>query len=143
MTMIPINNDVQTSTHTFSRLYPHLLDIVYYHTGNRQDQTWNHISSESERWHPYEVHSTFRVVWATPVNSGLHAGNMKLNTQNKEWLSIDTINYIYNFTFVSFYAICATRYTENNMKKFKKNTIHNWVYGVIIFGTFSQDELVM
>jgi hypothetical protein len=84
MTIISTNNDVQTSTHTFCPLYPHLLGNVSDHTGSRQDQTWYRISSESERCHLYEAHSTFRMVWATVINSGLHAGNMKLNTQNIE-----------------------------------------------------------
>ena len=32
----------------------------------------------------YKGHSTFRVVWVTSAKSGLHAGNVKLNTQNKK-----------------------------------------------------------
>ena len=36
-------------------------------------------------------HSTFHVVQASAVKFGLHAGSMKLNTQNKEFLSVNII----------------------------------------------------
>jgi hypothetical protein len=42
--------------------------------------------------------TTFYVVRETSEKFGVHAGNMKFVTQNEEWITIPTYNYMYNFT---------------------------------------------
>jgi hypothetical protein len=81
--------------------------------------------------------STFYEVRASQAKFCLHAGNMKSNTRNKEWISIGLrINYMYNFIFVLLffwyfvcflYISCAIKlYTiGNNRKKSQKfNSLH-------------------
>jgi hypothetical protein len=58
--------------------------------------------------------STFNVLRATSAKLGLHAGNMKFKTQDKEWLSIRIIVYIILCVFV--YTSCTIKYTYNNTK---------------------------
>jgi hypothetical protein len=53
------------------------------------------------------------VVRVTLEKFGLHVGNMKFNTKNRQ---VYIYNYVYNFTCAFSYTLRAIKYTDNNRK---------------------------